>query len=371
MIAAGPPTLGWRPPKSLPVNAEREQTVLEYLEPVPTPSGVSSRELVRRAIEYAAPPRLPYSFFRPLRSDFCELVFVEEAILGRPGRERGELYRDEWGIVRKVSGGRWDQVVEHPLSDLTRLERARFPAAEVAERTARLAPWVERARKAGKYCLGFDPVLMFERACDLVGFEELLVAPYTQPQQLEALLDQLADLSVSAIEQWHQIGGVDGFMTWEDWGHQAGLPLKLETFRRFYKPRYARIVEAAHRRGMHFIWHNCGQIREMIPEMIELGVDVVQMDQPRLVGHRDLAEAFGGEICFWNAVDTQWSLREELSDDELRAEVSEMVEAFERLPGGFMARHYPHGDEIGLSDARQRVICDAFLASGCGQSECA
>jgi hypothetical protein len=276
------------------VNAEREQTVLEYLEPVPTPSGVSSRELVRRAIEYAAPPRLPYSFFRPLRSDFCELVFVEEAILGRPGRERGELYRDEWGIVRKVSGGRWDQVVEHPLSDLTRLERARFPAAEVAERTARLAPWVERARKAGKYCLGFDPVLMFERACDLVGFEELLVAPYTQPQQLEALLDQLADLSVSAIEQWHQIGGVDGFMTWEDWGHQAGLPLKLETFRRFYKPRYARIVEAAHRRGMHFIWHNCGQIREMIPEMIELGVDVVQMDQPRLVGRGHPVVAAGG-----------------------------------------------------------------------------
>jgi hypothetical protein len=351
------------------VDARREQTILEYLEPVPTPSGTASREIVRAAIEFDSPPRTPYSFYQPLRSDFCELVFVEELLLGKPAgqsrRERGELYTDEWGVRKQVSGSRWDHVVDHPLADLANLDANRFPDVDAPERYARLAPWLEQARQAGKYCAGFDPVLLYERSCDLVGFQELLAAPYTQPDRLEALLDRLADLTISVIDRWARTGGVDGFMTWQDWGHQSGLPMKLETFRRFYQPRYARIVEAARHRGMHFIWHNCGQVLEMIPEMIALGVDVVQMDQPRLMGHRRLADAFGGKICFWNAVDTQWSTQWGITDEDLRAEVADMVRAFDRFPGGFMARQYPQAEDIQLSAARQRVIYEAFLANGC------
>jgi hypothetical protein len=116
---------------------------------------------------------------------------------------------------------------------------------------------------------------------------------------------------------------------------------------------------------MHYIWHNCGQIMDMIPDMIELGVDVVQMDQPRLVGHRRLADAFGGKICFWNPVDTQWCTLESVGDDDLRAEVAQMVAAFDRFDGGFMARHYPQGDDIRLSTERHELIYRAFLANGC------
>jgi hypothetical protein len=351
------------------VDAELEQILLGYLEPLPAPRGMNSREIVRKAIEFDSPPRIPYSFFRPLRSDFCELVILEEAILGgiagRPPGRVGEVYRDEWGIGRKLSEGRWDRVLDHPLANLERLDGYRFPAVDAPRRYTRLAPWVERARRAGKYCVGFDPVLMFERACDLLGFEALMVASYTQPERLEVLLDRLADLTISAIEQWARVGGVDGFMTWEDWGLQSGLPMRLETFRRFYRPRYARMVEAAHRRGMHYIWHNCGQILDMLPDMIELGVDVVQMDQPRLMGHRRLSDAFGGKICFWNTVDTQWCTLEGVRDDDLRAEVAEMVGAFDRFDGGFMARHYPQGDDIGLSTERHELVYRSFLDCGC------
>jgi hypothetical protein len=351
------------------VDTGLEPLFLHYLEPVPGPSATTSREIVRRAIEFDSPPRIPYSFYRPLRSDFCELVILDEAILGgregRPRRGRGESYYDEWGVGQRVSGARWDQVFDHPLADLGRLDGHRFPDVDAPERYARLVPWIERAQRAGKYCVGFDRVLMFERACDLLGFQELMVAPYTQPERLEALLDRLADLTVSVIERWAEIGGVDAFMTWQDLGLQSGLPMKLETFRRYYKPRYARIIEAAQGRGMHYIWHCCGQILEMLPDMIELGVDVVQMDQPRLMGYRRLADLCGGKICFWNTLDIQWSTQEGVTDQELRAEVAQMVRAFDRFQGGLMARHYPQGDDVKLSTERHQVIYEAFLANGC------
>ncbi len=353
----------------------REQIIAKYLEPTPVPAGVTSREIVRKAIEFEAPERIPYSFIRPFESDFCEMA-VLGALLGGKGEgrapsagSRGDVYYDEWGVGQEITGRGWDHAVKAPLEDLAKLDDYDFPGVAKPARFDPLRPYVPRARQAGKYVLGFDPVMMFERARGLVGFEELMIAPYTQPRGLATLLDRLADLAIASIEQWARIGPVDGFMTWEDWGLQTTLQMKVETFREFYKPRYARIVEAAHRNGMHYVWHNCGQILDMLPDMIEIGTDVVQLDQPRLMGHQHLADEFGGRICFWNTADIQWSTRAELSDAQIHAEVCDMVRSFDRFGGGFMARHYPQPADIELSAERQQVIYRAFLESGCALRE--
>jgi hypothetical protein len=96
--------------------------------------------------------------------------------------------------------------------------------------------------------------------------------------------------------------------------------------------------------------------------MIAMGVDVVQLDQPRLLGHRRLADAFGGRTCFWNAIDTQWCTLGNLSDADLRTEVAAMMEPFRSFRGGFMARHYPQPRDIGLSRRFHEVTAGAFLA---------
>jgi hypothetical protein len=353
------------------VSELKEQIIARYLEPTPLPAGTTSRELVRQAIEFDGPPRIPFSFIHPFESDFCEMAVVS-ALLGRRdgagGRRsgrRGELYYDEWGVGQEVTGRGWDHATDHPLADLAKLGDYRFPGVADAERFDPLEPYALRARAAGKYCLGFDPIMMFERARSLVGFEELMIAPYQQPEGLEELLDRLADLTIAVTEQWAGMGCVDGFMTWEDWGLQTTLQMKLETFREFYKPRYARIVEAVHERGMHYIWHNCGQILEMLPDMIEIGADVVQLDQPRLMGYQRLAGEFGGRICFWNTADIQWSTRPEIDDEQLHGDVCEMVRSFDRFSGGFIARQYPQPADIELSPERHEVIYRAFLESGC------
>ncbi len=220
---------------------------------------------------------------------------------------------------------------------------------------------MERARSAGKYVVAADPVLLFERARALVGSGSLLTAPWEQRAGLEHLLEHLTDLTLQSVEAHGELSGVDAFMTWQDFASETGLMVSPTQFREIYAPHLARIVDASHRAGMHFVWHCCGQVAELIPEMIELGVDVVQLDQPRLLGHRRLAEEFGGRVCFWNAVDTSWSAGGDRSDDDLRAEVAAMTEPFHTLGGGFMARHYPQPEVLGLTRRFHEITSRAFL----------
>lgn len=346
------------------------------LAPEPTPSHTSSREIVKQAIRCAGPPRIPYSFVEPLRSDFFELAELErlldrlELIAGEGERPYGSVYRDAWGVSYRVIGGLFDRVVDSPLANLGTLDAdalSRLPDVATTERLQRIADAVERARRAGKYVVAADPVLLFERARTLVGFETLMTAPWKQRDGLERLLEHLTDLTLQSIEAHGKLGGVDAFMTWQEFAHETQLMVSLTQFREIYAPSLARMVEASHRAGMHFIWHCCGQVAELIPEMIAIGVDVVQLDQPRLLGHRRLAEEFGGRICFWNAVDTPWSTSRDLSEADLCAEVAAMTEPFRSLGGGFMARHYPQPGTIGLTRRFHDITSRAFLA--CPASE--
>jgi hypothetical protein len=351
---------------------ERLKGAMEgLLQPTPTPDGMTSRELVRQAIEFEGPPRIPYSFIRPMQTDFFESAILP-GLRGRwlssrnKGAKFGDVYQDEWGVGWEVTLRGWDHAIDHPLADLSKLDGYRFPDLAAPGQFDWMTPYLEQARQAGKYVVGFDPLMMFEQMRSLMGFEELMMAPYTQPEGLEELLDRLTDITVGVIEQFARIGGVDAFMTWQDFGLQTTLQMKAETFREFYKPRFARVAEAAHGHGMHFIWHNCGQITEMLPDMIEIGTDVVQLDQPRLMGHRELAEAFGGRICFWNTVDIQWSTQEGVGEAELRAEIAEMMQAFNRFNGGLIARHYPQPGDIELPAEFHQLSYEAFLENGCG-----
>jgi len=215
--------------------------------------------------------------------------------------------------------------------------------------------------------VGWNPIYMYETMRSLMGFEELMMAPYLQPDGLHRLLNKLTEMTIQVVEAYHQIGGIHGFLTAEDWGLQDRLQMRVDTFREFYKPYYQRIIDACHERSLHFIWHNCGYIIDMVPDMIEMGVDVVQLDQPRLMGHQKLIEALGGKICMWNCVDIQWASKEKVTNDEIRREVAEMVEAYQipRFNGGFIAKHYPQPWDIQLPAERQKLIYDAFMENGC------
>jgi hypothetical protein len=163
--------------------ADLPSWVTTILEPTPTPLGMPSREIVRRAIEFDQPPRIPYSFFMPARSDFFELAALEAAVKSRDrrasGLHAGGAYRDEWGVFQERTGYSWDRIVDHPLKDLRDLAAYQLPDVAAPQRFSWLTPFVERAHQAGKYVVAADSVLMYERLQALMGFEQLMIAPYT------------------------------------------------------------------------------------------------------------------------------------------------------------------------------------------------
>ncbi len=336
------------------------------LKPEPAPRGMSSQEIVRRAIEFDNPPRIPYYFlFHPNAADIGIIGPLSESSDNRGGRKKGEIYEDNWGVRREVTGRFWDHPIDYPLKDLSKFDSYKFPNAIKGIKA--IWPLVRLGNIAKKYMVGWNPIYMYETMRSLMGFEELMMAPYLQPDGLHRLLNKLTEMTIQAVEAYHQIGGIHGFLTAEDWGLQSSMQMKIDTFREFYKPYYQRIINACHERSIHFIWHNCGYISDMFPDMIEMGVDVVQFDQPRLMGHQKLIEALGGKICMWNCVDIQWASREEVTNDEIRREVAEMVEAYQipRFNGGFIAKHYPQPWDIQLPVERQKLIFEAFMDNGC------
>jgi hypothetical protein len=82
------------------------------------------------------------------------------------------------------------------------------------------------------------------------------------------------------------------------------------------------------------------------------------------MGIERLASEFGGKICFWNTVDIQWSPRDEVTLDELRADARLQIEQFGRFGGGFIARQYPQPNDIGMSLEKHHAIYEAFIEFG-------
>jgi hypothetical protein len=79
-----------------------------YLEPVPTPTGFTSREIVRRAIEFDKPPRVPDSFVDPLVSDFADVSYLPVFFSSSAFVPKGDLRFDEWGVGWRGPAGPGD-----------------------------------------------------------------------------------------------------------------------------------------------------------------------------------------------------------------------------------------------------------------------
>ncbi len=337
-----------------------------YLRPTPAPEGHTSREIVRRAIEFENPPRIPYSFVNPLESDFFELaVLAPSGAAGVRQIPKGEMMFDEWGVGWRGSGRLWGHAEVSPLADLSALADYHYPEVISSETWGLMKAVTETAGKAGKYVVGADPINLYERLRSLMGFESLMTAVYTDKQQFERLLDRLTDMTIELVQGYAETGNVHAFMSWDDWGLQTGLQIRPAQFREVFKPRYGRIVAACHERGMHYILHSCGVIWDIIPDLIDVGADVLQIDQPRLMGVQRLADEFGGKICFWNCVDIQWSSRPEVTADEARREAEEMAKAMGCFSGGFIARQYPQPDDIEMPSEKHRAIYEGFMQGGC------
>lgn len=147
---------------------------------------------------------------------------------------------------------------------------------------------------------------LWETYWGIRGFENALMDCVSEPEFFDELLERLTDLYLAQVAQCANIPA-DAIMFGDDWGDQRGVMIGPERWRSFLKPRYARIYRAAHAQGKLVMSHCCGSVVDIMPDMIEIGLDVLESVQPEAAGMNpyELKKKWGDKITFWGCLGSQ------------------------------------------------------------------
>ncbi|OGV71347.1 MAG: hypothetical protein A2269_05945 [Lentisphaerae bacterium RIFOXYA12_FULL_60_10] len=328
---------------------------------------MTSREIVKRCIEFRDPPRIGWHFHTdPIQgriwpeTDFAGAGYASDPrFTPKPGQTE---WVTEWGIRRRTLGTQVGEAVGFPLGEGWHLlDTYRFPDFNADWRWANLQAGVDQGHAAGKYVYGHIPSLMLLPS-DLRGMENWFMDHALEPDNLARLLDRLIDIRTTII-QHYAAAGMDGVITWDDMGTNDRPLVSPPTFRELYFPRYKQTIDRLHSYGMHFIHHCCGQVRPYMDMFIEAGCDILQLDQPALMGIEWLGKHYGGKICFWNPVDIQTTIGS--GDlDAIEDEAHRQVWHLGNFGGGFMVKAYQQPESVNLTAAQAQRQHDAFKRYG-------
>jgi len=305
---------------------------------------MTPRELVIAAIEHEETPTLAYTLEveSPIDEDldahygsgeWRERIvnhIIRLSPLDSEGNEAvGEVYtRDMFGTLWRRDLRPFH--LEEPGLKQPSFDGYRFPTLadcldaerEAATREA-LEANADRFTAAG---FGFG---LYERTWAIRGFENSLMDCVVEEDFYDELVERILQLQLGFVGECAKLP-VDGIMFSDDWGDQRGVIIGPERWRRFIKPRLAQLYQAVHDAGKYTLSHCCGSVRDIMPDLVEIGLDVLQSVQPEAVGMNpyELKRDFGDQITFWGCLGSQstvpFGTPEQIVDEvqRLRTEMS-------------------------------------------------
>ncbi len=280
-------------------------------------------------------------------------LFGSDFRLIMPGGGRLEPSPDgSWTILGMMCGARakrvglYDDIFEYPLRDCTtKRQIAEYPYWPTEEDFKALAPRekVEEARAlrehSGKVVLedGYKafPHLMYSMLC---GMDKWMVDMKTDEDFYFALSDSLFEIGIRYVDHWLGAIGqyVDVVSTYDDLGTQNGPLLSREDYVRYLKPYEKRMIEQVRKHTNAKIYrHSCGSIYDFIPDLIGIGVEILNPVQPlaRNMEPERLKREFGKDLTFFGGIDTQELLYK--SPEEVRKGVAETIRIYGK-GGGYI-----------------------------------
>ena len=226
-----------------------------------------------------------------------------------------ETYVDEWGItwrnspyVTRFGPGFYTETVGRPLAEESAIASYRPPDPRRPSLYDEAA-WVLSTFGDEYWIVGVTVCTIFETAWALRGYETLLMDLYQDPDRAEAVLDIPLRYHLAAAERLTRMG-VDMIWIGDDVGAQNAMLMSPAVWRRFLKPRMAAFIASLKslNPGLKVAYHSDGCIDPIIPDLIEVGVDVLNPVQPRSMDPVKLKQEFGESLCFWGSIDEQGTL---------------------------------------------------------------
>ena len=212
--------------------------------------------------------------------------------------EKPGYWRDDFGVLWNRNGVDKDiGVIEGRVINEPDIKEFKFPEINEAEIRNEYETMVKET--GDKFRFGSIGFSMYERAWTLRGIEELLADMIEEPEFVEDLLDAITEYNLKIIDIGLEYN-ID-----DDWGQQKGLIMGPVYWKRFIKPRMAKMYAKVKSKGLIVSQHSCGDIQEIMPDLIEIGLDIYQTFQPEIYNMKEIKREFGNDLTFWGGISTQ------------------------------------------------------------------
>ena len=335
---------------------------------------MNSRERVKRAIRFGRPDRPPishailpsaqYHYGTALKeiTDAIPEDFGWQLLPDLPRSALPPMYKkgrnvDDFGTVWKVTvEGRCGIPIGFPIAaDWSNYDDYHFPPVfSAGPPQYRLYSGHMAGISQDFYARGAW-ITFFEQLQQLHGFEATLLDLASDRPELYRLRDELLEFNLSWIDNWLEMD-YDGLHVADDWGSQTNLLISTQQWRAFFKPVYAAMFSKVSSAGLDVWFHSDGNILTILPDLLEIGVDVLNCQAS--VMDRDALKSYAGRVCFRTDIDRQRILPF-VSPAEVKKYVHELFCDLGTADGGIVACG-EISEDVPLKNIR--AMYDAFLA---------
>lgn len=231
------------------------------------------------------------------------------------GYQDMDNYQDEWGVTwrsieyqTRFGKGKYTEPFGHPLADHGKLNTysapdpyrpALYTEAERVIRSYRNEYWI----------VGVTPTTIFETAWALRGYEQLMIDMAADQARANEILDLPYHYHMIVSQQLVRLG-VDMIWIGDDIGGQDSMLMSPKMWRTYLKPRMAELIASlrAINPQIKIAYHTDGNVYPIIPELIEIGIDVLNPIQPKAMDPEKLKANYGDQLCFWGSIDLQQTM---------------------------------------------------------------
>ena len=262
----------------------------------------------------------------------CHLLYDQYSGFPTELSDRPGHFRDDFGVVWNRIIDKDIGVVEQPF--VCSLNHYQFPEVHLDEAKLRKQYDFLIQNRGDRFTFAGIGFSMFERAWSLCGMENLLMGMLINPEEVEQLLDDICTYNMRIIDIAMEYD-FDGFYFGDDWGQQKGLIMGANHWRHFIKPHMAKMYMRVKKHGKYVLQHSCGDIHEIFPDLIEIGLDCYQTFQPEIYNVEAIKREFGEKLTFWGGISTQ-RLLPFATSEEVKAETHRMIQIMGK-DGGYIA----------------------------------
>jgi uroporphyrinogen decarboxylase len=332
---------------------------------------MNSKERVLLAVNHQEPDRIPVDFWwsHETRDKLIRHFGVrdQDQLQDRLGSDIRSIYptyigprlkrfedgsyEDFWGVVRKPTqfggkefSGEYDDVVYYPLRDAKTIEdiqKIRWPDPDWFDYDSLIPQCVRYKHYAimlGR--MGVETQTIFIQLWFFRGLDQILLDFVERPDFVKVMIDKIMAFRMDHVKRMIEAvkGNADILQIADDYGMQRGLMMSPTMWKEFFAPCLKTFADIAHNAGMRLFLHCDGSSRPIIPDLIKLGIDILNPIQPQCVGMdpNELKKEFGHQLCFHGAIDTQKTLPFG-TREEVISEVRDRIEVMGKGGGYILA----------------------------------